>query len=115
MQDEVRIPRSLATAKELVQAIELHVFGDTSEMGRAADVYAVAHQESGPNQGLVTAKAPLAKSWIAGKGNYKLFLSNRVAEINTKDYIQWGHVSSGQNRADVGSRGSSSKELQNSG
>ena len=34
--DEVRIPRSLATAKELVQAIDLHVFGDTSRTGTAA-------------------------------------------------------------------------------
>ena len=154
--DEVRIPRSLATAKEPVQAIDLHVFGDTSGTGTAAAVYTVAYQESDTKQGLVAAKARLAKKgltiprlelvaahmaanlvdnvrnalegcavrsvygwtdsmvalhWIAGKGNYKQFVSNRVAQINAKDYIQWSHVSSGQNPADVGSRGNQFKEL----
>ena len=32
-------------------------------------------------------------------------------QINVKDYIQWGHVSSGHNPADVESRSSKSKEL----
>ena len=53
----------------------------------------------------------VALLWIAGKGNYKQFVSNRVAQINAKDYIQWSHVSSGQNPADVGSRGNQFKEL----
>ena len=154
--DEVRIPRSLATAKEPVQAIDLHVFGDTSGMGTIAAVYAVAYQESDTKQGLVAPKARLAKigltiprpelvaahmaanlvdnvrnalegcavrsvygwtdsmvalHWIAGKGNYKQLVSNRVAQINAKDYIQWSHVNSGQNPADVGSRGKEFKEL----
>ena len=154
--DEVRIPRSLARAKEPVQAIDLHVFGDTSGTGTAAAVYAVPYQESGSNQGFVAAKARLAKKgltiprlelvaahmaanlvdnvrnafegcavrsvyewtdsmmalyWIGGKGNYKQFVSNRVAQINAKDYILWGHVSSGQNPSDVGSGGNQFKEL----
>ena len=138
--DEVRIPRSLATAKEPVQVIDLHdVFGDTSGTGTAA-ADAVVYQESSTNQGLLAAKARLAKKgltiprlelvaahmatnlvdnvrnalegcavrsvygwtdsmvalhWISGKGNYKQFVSNRVAQINAKGYIQWGHVSSG--------------------
>ena len=49
--------------------------------------------------------------WIGGKGDYKQFVSNRVAQINAKDYMQWGHVSSGQNPADVGSRGNQFKVL----
>ena len=53
----------------------------------------------------------VALHWIAGKGNYKQLVSNRVAQINAKDYIQWSHVSSGQNPADVGSRGNQFKEL----
>ena len=47
--DEVKIPRSLAPAKEPVQAIDLHVFGDTSGTGTAATVYAVVHQDSSTN------------------------------------------------------------------
>ena len=154
--DEVKVPRSLAPAKEPVQAIDLYIFGDTSGTGTAAAVYAVVYQESSTNQGLVTAKARLAKKgltiprlelvsihlpanlvdnvrnalerravrsvygctnsmvalyWIAGKGNYKQFVANRVRQINAKNYIQWGHVSSGQNPADLGSRGNQSKEL----
>ena len=53
----------------------------------------------------------VALHWIAGQGNYKQFVSNRVAQINAKDYINWRHVRADQNPADVGSRGSNSKEL----
>ena len=54
--DEVKMPCSLAPAKEPVRAIDLHVFGDTSGTGTA-----VVHQDSSTNQGLVTAKVRLAK------------------------------------------------------
>ena len=57
----VKIPHSLAPAKDPVRAIDLHVFGDTSGIGTGAAVYAVVHQDSSTNQGLVTAKARLAK------------------------------------------------------
>ena len=57
----VKIPHSLAPAKEPVRAIDLHVFGDTSGTGTAAAVYAVVHQDSSTNQDLLTAKARLAK------------------------------------------------------
>ena len=154
--DEVKIPRSLAPAKKLVQGIDLHVFGDTSGTRTAAAVYAVVHQYSSTSQGLVTVKARLAKKgltiprlelvsinvaanlvnsvrnalegcavrsvygwtdsmvalyWMAGKGNYKQFVANKVKQIKAKIYIRWGHVSSGQNTADLGSRGNQSKEL----
>ena len=129
---EVKVPRSLAKAHEPVQAINLHVFDDTSGTGTAAAVYAVVHQESGIDQGLVAGKTRLAKKgltipslelvsmhmaanlvdnvrntlegcavgcvygwsdstvalyWVAGKGNYKQFVANRVKKINAKDYI----------------------------
>ena len=134
---------SLATAKEPVQATDLNVFGDTNGTGTVTAVYAVNYQESDTKQGLVAAKARLAKIGptiprlelvaahmaanpvdnvrnalegcalhsIAGKGNYKQFVSNRVAQINAKDYIKWSHVNSRQNPADVGSRGYQFKEL----
>ena len=50
---EVKVPRSLAKAHEPVQAINLHVFGDTSGAGTAAAMYAVVHQESGIDQNRV--------------------------------------------------------------
>ena len=53
----------------------------------------------------------VALYWMAGKGSYKQFVANRVKLIKAKNYIQWGHVSSGQNPADLGSRGNQSKEL----
>ena len=49
--------------------------------------------------------------WIAGQGNYKQFVSNQVAEINAKTYMNWRHVRTDKNPADVGSRGTQSKEL----
>ena len=49
LSDEVKIPRSLAPAKEPVPGIDLHVFGDTSGTGTAATVYVVVHQDSSIN------------------------------------------------------------------
>ena len=42
-------------------SIDLHAFGDTSGQGTAAAVYAVVNQEQGVTQGLIKAKARLAK------------------------------------------------------
>ena len=35
----------------------------------------------------------------ADKGSYKQFVTNRVNQINAKDYIEWRHVSTDQNPA----------------
>ena len=59
-----KFPAYLASAKEPVRGIDLHVFSDTSGSGTAAAVYAVIHQDSSTNQGLVTAKACLAKKGL---------------------------------------------------
>ena len=53
----------------------------------------------------------VALYWVADKGNYKQFVANRVKKINAKDYIEWRHVSSDQNPANIGSRGSQNEEL----
>ena len=58
---DVTIPRSLVCHQEPIRSVELHAFGDASGNGVSATVYAVVTQESGTNQGLVTAKARLAK------------------------------------------------------
>ena len=58
---QFQVPRSLAAFQENIEAIDLHVFGDTSGAGTATVMYAVVFQESGTNQGLVAAKARLAK------------------------------------------------------
>ena len=62
--DEVKIPHSLAPATEPVWGIDLHVFGDPSGTRTAAVVYAVVHRDSSTNQGLVNAKARLAKKGL---------------------------------------------------
>ena len=71
--EQVEVPRSLATYQEEVLGIDLHAFGDTSGKGTAAAVYAVVRQAGGVTQGLVTAKARLAKKGInytqAGTGS----------------------------------------------
>lgn len=54
----------MAGFKEAIEAIDLHVFGDTSGAGTSAAVYAVVHQASGVNQGLLGAKSCLAKKGL---------------------------------------------------
>ena len=46
---------------ESIKAVELHSFGDTSGQGVSAAMYAVVRQAFGTPQGLVAAKARLAK------------------------------------------------------
>ena len=60
----VTVRRSLATFREPIDAIELRGFGDASGRGVAAAVYAVVCQASGTTQGLVAAKARLAKQGL---------------------------------------------------
>ena len=63
--EKVEVPRSLVPAREPIQAIALHAFGDASAQGVAAAVYAVVEQETGVKQGLVAAKARLAKQGLS--------------------------------------------------
>ena len=61
---EMEVPRVLVLAREPIEAIALHAFGDASSQGVAATVYALVQQESGVRQGLVAAKARLAKEGL---------------------------------------------------
>ena len=49
----------------------------------------------------------VALHWIRGAGNYKQFVSNRVSKIQQHSSVQWRHVTSQENPADLGSRGGS--------
>ena len=156
---KMEVARSLCTYREMIDSIELHAFGDASELGTSACVYAVAHQPSGISQGIIAAKSRLAKKdttiprlelisshmaanllenvkdalanfpvkqtvawtdskvalhWIRGEGNYKQYVQNRVKKIRSKDFITWRHIPGEQNPADIGSRGFSASELQES-
>ena len=55
----------------------------------------------------------VALHWIKGGGTYKQFVANRVRKINDKDYIEWRHVDSKHNPADIGSRGCKADQLCN--
>ena len=59
------VPRSLALAREPIQSITLHAFGDASAQGVATAVYAVVEQETGVKQGLVAARGRLAKQGLS--------------------------------------------------
>ena len=48
----------------------------------------------------------VALYWINGQGEYRQFVSNRVAKIKDHVRVQWHYVSSEENPADLGSRGS---------
>ena len=43
--------------------------------------------------------------WIRENGEFKQFVENRVRKIQEKSYIEWRHVTSADNPADLGSRG----------
>ena len=43
--------------------------------------------------------------WLNGRGEYRQFVSNRVAKIKEREHIQWHHVPTEDNPADLGSRG----------
>ena len=47
----------------------------------------------------------IALHWIKGGGDYKQFVSNQVQKIQEKEYIQWRHVGTEENPADLGSSG----------
>ena len=47
----------------------------------------------------------VALHWLKGNGDYKQFVANRVRKIQQHDFIQWRHVKSEDNPADLGSRG----------
>ncbi|PFX34964.1 Uncharacterized protein K02A2.6 [Stylophora pistillata] len=54
----------------------------------------------------------VALHWIRGEGSaYKQFVANRVNKIRDKAYIQWRHVGTDQNPADIGSRGCQADNL----
>lgn len=55
------VPRPIATHREPIQSVVLHAFGDASNHGVSAAVYAVVEQPSGTTQTLVAAKSRLAK------------------------------------------------------
>ena len=84
----VEIPRSITSIQELPKAIDLHVFGDTSGVGTSAAVYAVVHQESGVNQGLLAAKSRLAKKGLSIP-RLELVSSHMAANLaeNTKNAL----------------------------
>ena len=53
----------------------------------------------------------VALYWISGGGIYKQFVANRVRKINAKNFIEWRHVESERNPADIGSRGCKADQL----
>ena len=61
---EVMAARTLTCVREQIEEIEFHAFGDASKSGVCAAVYAVVRQPSGVSQGLVTARARLAKQGL---------------------------------------------------
>ena len=47
----------------------------------------------------------VALYWINGRGEYRQFVSNRVKKIREHERLEWHHVPTDQNPADLGSRG----------
>ena len=47
----------------------------------------------------------MALHWILGNGQYRQFVANRVKKIQDHPQIQWRHVPTSENPADLASRG----------
>ena len=58
---KIEAARSLCTYKKEINFVNLHAFGDASNLGTSACVYAVVHQPSGISQGIIAAKSRLSK------------------------------------------------------
>ena len=154
--EKIVVPRAFRLQHKKTEAIDFHVFSDTSIIGTAVALYAVIYQSSGTSQGLVAAKSRLSKKnltkprlelvtmhmaanlcknikdsleeqpvrkfygwtdssvalhWTRGRRTYKQFVSNRVNEIREQDFINWRHVPTNRNPADIGSRGCSADKI----
>ena len=85
----IEVPRSLCFFQEPIRAVDLHVFGDTSGKGTSAVVYAVIIQDSGISQGLLAAKARLAKKNMSIP-RLELVSAHMAANLvaNVKDALQ---------------------------
>ena len=59
--ERIELPRCNKPIEETTESIDLHVFCDASLNGVGANVYAIIHQGHNVTQGLLTAKARLAK------------------------------------------------------
>ena len=53
---KVEVPRSLVECREEILSTVFHAFGDASNKGNSAAVYAVTHHSSGITQGPVISK-----------------------------------------------------------
>lgn len=145
--ERLTIRRAIPVPQEEIGSVQLHDFGDTSGKGVGA---ALVRQKSSVSQGLITAKARLAKQgftiprlelvaahmavnlatnvrsaicdlpvstiqcwldssvvlhWIKKGGEYKQFVENRVRKIQAHTGIEWRHVPTTENPADLASRG----------
>ena len=123
----VSVPRAIPQHREEISNIVLHCFGDASGQGVSAAVYGVISQPSGDSVGLIAAKARLAKQvltiprleLVSGHmatnlivnvkeaGSYKQFVTNRVQKIQQHPEVNWRHVGTKDNLADLGSRSGS--------
>ena len=61
--DKIEVPRSISKKGE-IEGIDLHPFGDASGNGVSTAIYTTVTQDSGTSQGLLTAKARLAKKGL---------------------------------------------------
>ena len=90
MPDNIVVTRTFSPNREPINAVELHAFGDASGRGVTAAVYAVVRQDSGTTQGLVAAKAHLAKQRLTIR---RLELVAGHMAVNSVDIIR--HVLDG--------------------
>ncbi|KAF8785635.1 hypothetical protein HNY73_011150 [Argiope bruennichi] len=93
--NNIKVSRCILPFSE-VEAIELHGFSDSSEAAFGAVVYCKSRTPAGE----------VVVKMVAKTSQLKIFVANRVATLQDLScQEQWRHVSSGDNPADLISRG----------
>ena len=77
--DKIEVPRSISKEGE-IQGIDLHAFGDASGNGVSTAIHTTVTQDSGTSQGLLTAKARLAKKCLTTP-RFELVAAHMTANV----------------------------------
>ena len=77
--DKIEVPHIISKEGE-IQGIDLHAFGDASGNGVSRAIYTTVTQDSGTSQGLLTAKARLAKKGLTTP-RLKLVAAHMTANV----------------------------------
>ncbi|UYV69429.1 hypothetical protein LAZ67_6003549, partial [Cordylochernes scorpioides] len=107
---QVKIPRWIGLFEPATY--EIHGFADASQRAYAAMVYIKIIHNSSIHEVTLWSDSNIVLSWLASEHNrWKLYVSNRVKDIQELLPCRWMHVKGEDNPADLAYRGISLNQL----